>query len=361
MEPGKIYMLRIINAALNDELFFAIANHTLTVIDIDAVYTKPFTTTAIMITPGQTTTVLLTANQFPDASGMFAMAARPYLTSFFPFDNSTTVGFLQYKNMGNFGKIRSPYNLQLYNLPKMEDTAFATKFSDSLRSLASSQYPCNVPKTIDKRVIVTISLNLQDCPKNQTCNGLNGKRFAASMSNQSFVRPSLSVLENYYKNLSSGIFSSDFPEMPPTAFDYTGVDPLRENMNAEFGTKLLVVPYGTNIEIVIQDTAFLNVENHPIHVHGHNFFIVRRGFGNYDEAKDTATYNLVDPPERNTVAVPKGGWAAIRIKADNPEVRFIHCHLEEHAFWGLAMGFIVKNSPRKSQTLLPPPKDLPAC
>lgn len=181
------------------------------------------------------------------------------------------------------------------------------------------------------------------------------------MSNQSFVRPSLSVLENYYKNLSSGIFSSDFPEMPPTAFDYTGVDPLRENMNAEFGTKLLVVPYGTNIEIVIQDTAFLNVENHPIHVHGHNFFIVRRGFGNYDEAKDTATYNLVDPPERNMVAVPKGGWAAIRIKADNPEVRFIHCHLEEHAFWGLAMGFIVKNSPRKSQTLLPPPKDLPAC
>ncbi|KAH9295218.1 hypothetical protein KI387_038806, partial [Taxus chinensis] len=35
--PGKTYLLRIINAALNDELFFAIANHTVTVVEADAV------------------------------------------------------------------------------------------------------------------------------------------------------------------------------------------------------------------------------------------------------------------------------------------------------------------------------------
>ncbi|KAK4843822.1 hypothetical protein QYF36_013083 [Acer negundo] len=319
VEFGKTYMLRIINAALNDELFFAIANHTLTVVEIDAVYTKPFTTTAIMIAPGQTTTVLMTANQVPDRSGMFAMAVRPYLTSVFPFNNSTSLGFLRYKKLGS-GKIKSLNSLQVHNLPLMEDTAFATKFSDNLRSLASAHFPCNVPKSIDKRVIVTISLNLQDCPKNETCKGFNGKRFYASMNNQSFVQPPTSILESHYKNLTTGIFSSDFPEKPPNPFDYTGVDPLTENMNTEFGTKLLVVPYGTSIEIVLQDTSFLNVENHPIHVHGHNFFIVGRGFGNFDQAKHPVEYNLVDPPERNTVAVPSGGWAAIRIKADNPGV-----------------------------------------
>ncbi|KAL5751250.1 hypothetical protein ACOSP7_025853 [Xanthoceras sorbifolium] len=361
VELGKTYMLRIINAALNDELFFAIANHTLTVVEIDAVYTKPFTTTAIMIAPGQTTTVLMTANQVPDRSGMFSMAARPYLTSVFPFNNSTTLGFLRYKKLGS-GKIKSlNSDLQVHNLPSMEDTAFATKFSDNLRSLASVQFPCNVPKSIDKRVIVTISLNLQDCPENETCKGYNGKRFYASMNNQSFLRPSTSILECHYKNLTTGIFSSDFPEKPPKAFDYTGVDPLTENMNTEFGTKLLVVPYGTSIEIVLQDTSFLNVENHPIHVHGHNFFIVGRGFGNFDEAKHPAEYNLVDPPERNTVAVPSGGWAAIRINADNPGVWFVHCHLEGHTSWGLAMGFIVKNGPDPSQSVLPPPQDLPMC
>ncbi|KAG6421601.1 hypothetical protein SASPL_118158 [Salvia splendens] len=87
--PGKTYLLRLINAALNDELFFAVANHTLTVVEIDGVYTKPFATTAIMIVPGQTTNVLLTADQLPGPTGIFTMAARPYLTSVFHFNNST--------------------------------------------------------------------------------------------------------------------------------------------------------------------------------------------------------------------------------------------------------------------------------
>ncbi|KAF6149722.1 hypothetical protein GIB67_017455 [Kingdonia uniflora] len=32
-----------------------------------------------------------------------------------------------------------------------------------------------------------------------------------------------------------------------------------------------------------------------------------------------AIHNLHDPPYRNTVGVPVGGWAVIRFRADNPE------------------------------------------
>lgn len=354
-------MLRIINAALNDELFFAVANHTLTVVEIDAVYTKPFTTKAIMITPGQTTNVLITANQIPDSTGMFVIAARPYLTSVFPFNNSTTIGFLKYKIPNTKVTKTNVKSFTLpSNLPQMEDTQFATKFAEKLRSLGSPEYPCNVPKTIDKRVITTISLNLQDCPVNQTCKGFRNKKFYASMNNQSFVRPSMSILECHYRNLTTTMFSS-FPEQPPHPFNYTGVDPLSENLNTKFSTRILVVPYGTRLEIVLQDTNFLNRENPPIHVHGHNFFIVGRGFGNYDVDHDTKYYNVVDPPERNTVGVPVGGWAAIRVIADNPGVWFIHCHLEEHTSWGLAMGLIVQSGQHPSQSLLPPPHDFPTC
>ena len=49
VDKGKTY------TALNDELFSAIAGHNLTVVEIDAVYTKRFTTSAILIAPGQTT------------------------------------------------------------------------------------------------------------------------------------------------------------------------------------------------------------------------------------------------------------------------------------------------------------------
>ncbi|XP_048136343.1 laccase-1 [Rhodamnia argentea] len=361
VEPGKTYMLRIINAAISNELFFAVANHTLRVVEVDAVYTKPFLTPAIMIAPGQTTNVLITANQAPDPSGMFPMAATPYLTSSFPADNTTTVGFLQYKGRKSGNKNTKP-SVVVPNLPKMTDTPFATKFLGKLRSLATPQYPCRVPKAIDKRVITTISLNLQDCPPNRTCKGYAGKRFYASMNNQSFVRPLMSILEGHYKSFtSSQMLASRFPEQPPKAFNFTGVDPVAENMNTEFGNKLLAVPFGTNLEIVLQDTSFLNPENHPIHVHGHNFFIVGQGFGNYDAKVDPMGYNLVDPPERNTVAVPIGGWSAIRFKADNPGAWFIHCHLEQHTSWGLAMAFVVPNGPGATQSLLPPPDDLPSC
>ncbi|EOA39995.1 hypothetical protein CARUB_v10008683mg [Capsella rubella] len=366
VDPGRTYILRIINAALNSELFFAVSNHTLTVVEVDAVYTKPVDTQAIMIAPGQTTTLLLRTNQLP--GGEFLIAATPYVTSVFPFNNSTTVGFIRYRgktkpeNTENTQRRRRLTAMSTAaDLPKMLDTKFATRFSDNIKSLGSEEYPCKVPRKIDKRVITTISLNLQDCPQNQTCGGYAGKRYSASMNNISFVRPPVSILESYYKKQSKGVFSLDFPEKPPNRFDFTGVDPVSENMNTEFGTKLFEVEFGTRLEIVFQGTSFLNIENHPLHVHGHNFFVVGRGFGNFDPEKDPKRYNLVDPPERNTYAVPTGGWAAIRINADNPGVWFIHCHLEQHTSWGLAMGFIVKDGPLPSQTLLPPPHDLPKC
>ncbi|KAL2899244.1 Laccase-3 [Bienertia sinuspersici] len=44
VEEGETVLLRIINAALNQQLFFAIANHQMTVVSADATYHKPFTT-----------------------------------------------------------------------------------------------------------------------------------------------------------------------------------------------------------------------------------------------------------------------------------------------------------------------------
>lgn len=382
VEPGKTYLLRVINAALNDELFFAVADHMLTVVEIDAAYTKPFTTTAIMIAPGQTTAVLLPTLTVPRRQ-VFAMAVRPYATTVFPFDNTTAVGFVQYAPRGATMPIPSaPSSLQLSpspplssssststsevlnQLPQVRDTHFATNFSDSLRSLNSKLYPCRVPNDVDVRLFLAISLNLQDCPANLTCKGKNGRRFSASINNQSFVVQSapLSILEAYYRNVS-GIYTTGFPKTPLRPYDFTGPHPIGTvNMNSEPGMKLLRIPYGASVEVVLQDTSLVNAENHPIHFHGNNFFIIARGFGNFDsELNPESGYNLIDPPERNTVAVSSGGWAVLRFKALNPGVWFVHCHLEIHTTWGLAMGFIVENGPSPSKSILPPPADLPPC
>nr|GFB65996.1 laccase-17-like [Tanacetum cinerariifolium] len=63
----------------------------------------------------------------------------------------------------------------------------------------------------------------------------------------------------------------------------------------------------------------------------------------------------------NTVGVPAGGWVAIRFRADNPGVWFMHCHIEIHMSWGLKMAWAVMDGKLPNQKLLPPPLDLPKC
>jgi laccase len=94
VRAGKTYMLRIINAALNEELFFKIAGHVLTVVEVDAVYTKPYKTDTVFIAPGQTTNVLLTANA--NAGSNYMVAATTFTDAHIPYDNVTATATLHY-------------------------------------------------------------------------------------------------------------------------------------------------------------------------------------------------------------------------------------------------------------------------
>ncbi|KAI3875858.1 hypothetical protein MKX03_023781 [Papaver bracteatum] len=361
VKPGKTYLLRLINAALNDELFFSIANHTLTVVDADAVYIKPFETDTILLTPGQTSNVLLKTKHFrPHAS--FVMAARPYVTGQGTFDNSTTTGILEYESpsLFNFRTKKSKTKLFKPTLPPLNDSARAFSFAKRFRSLASEQYPANVPKNIDKHFFFTVGLGTNPCPQNHTCQGPNGSMFSASVNNVSFALPTTALLQAHFTGQSTGVYSPYFPSYPIHPFNYTGNPPNNTNVISNT-THLVVLPFNTNVELILQDTSILGAESHPLHLHGYNFFVVGQGFGNYDAVNDPAKFNLIDPVERNTVGVPSGGWVAIRFRADNPGVWFMHCHLEIHTSWGLKMAWLVLDGKLPSQKLLPPPADLPKC
>ncbi|KAL3007693.1 hypothetical protein AAZX31_08G349100 [Glycine max] len=207
VKPGKPYLLHLINAALNDELFFSIANHTLTVVEADAVYVKPFATNTILIAPGQTTNVLLkTMSHYPNAT--FLMTARPYATGLGTFDNTTVAAILEYKTPPNTHHSSASLKtlpLLKHILPALNDTSFATKFTNKLRSLASSQFPANVPQKVDKHFFFTVGLGTTPCPQNQTCQGpTNATKFAASMNNVSFIQPTTALLQSHFFGQSNG-------------------------------------------------------------------------------------------------------------------------------------------------------------
>ncbi|GLJ29354.1 hypothetical protein SUGI_0578900 [Cryptomeria japonica] len=346
VEHGKTYLLRIVSAAVVIPHFFKIAQHTMTVVGVDGVYTKPYTTDVLVMHPGNTMDVLITAKQ---VSGLYYIAIRAYNTD--PTSNgfltTTTSAILQYKCSSNTSDPVLP------SLPGYNDTTTAFKFKTSLRNLKPS-----VPKTVDEEMFITEGVGVVSCPNN-SCAGYNGGRVVGSFNNVSLIMPDIAILQAYYFGIK-GVFTRDFPNNPSLAYDYTGNVPLGL-WQPELATKVKVLKFNSNVQIVFQDTAIVAIEEHPIHLHGHNFYVVGQGFGNYNPKTDPPSFNLVDPVMMNTLGVPAGGWAAIRFTANNPGVWLMHCHLESHSAFGFAMVFITKNGPSKSDKLPSPPPDLPKC
>ncbi|KAL1348232.1 hypothetical protein HN51_024202 [Arachis hypogaea] len=357
IDSGETNLLRVINAGLNQPLFFSVANHKLIVVGADASYLKPFTTSVIMLGPGQTTDVLITGDQPPSR---YYMAARAYQSAQnAPFDNTTTTAILDYKSAPCPAKGTLAPKPLMPLLPAYNDTNTVTAFSRSFRSPRR----VDVPAEIDENLFFTIGLGLNNCPPNfskNQCQGPNGTRFTASMNNVSFILPnSISILQAHHLGVP-GVFTTDFPVQPPVKFDYTG-NVSRSLWQPVAGTKVAKIRYGSRVQIVLQDTSIVTPENHPIHLHGYDFYIVAEGFGNFDPKKDSSKFNLVDPPMRNTVAVPVNGWAVIRFVADNPGAWIMHCHLDVHIGWGLATVLLVDNGEGLLESIEPPPEDLPLC
>ncbi|CAN6471726.1 unnamed protein product [Victoria cruziana] len=324
--PGRTYLLRLINAVLDEDLFFTVANHTLTVVETDATYVKPFQTDTVILTPGQTMNVLLkTKSHSPNTT--FLMAARPYVTGPATFDNSTTVGLLEYKTKKGSHYFPHPassnFSIIMPSLPAFNDTNPVTNFNTKLRSLANRQFPANVPLKVDSRFFFTVGLGTLPCTGNRTCQGPNGSRLSAAVNNISFVLPTTALLQAHYTGQSAGVYKPDFPSQPLIPFNYTGTPP--NNTVVINDTKVVVLKYNTSVELVMQDTSILGAESHPFHLHGFNFFVVGQGIGNYDPVNDPPKFNLIDPVERNTYSVPGGGWTAIRFFSDNPGKETITC------------------------------------
>ena len=299
-------------------------------VEADAVYVKPFKTQIVLTSPGQTTNVLLRAkSKVPSTT--FAMSARPYATGPAAFDNTTTTGILEYeKSSSSSNSTNKNKKLSLLKaaLPKFNDSTFSMKFNKKIRSLANAKFPANVPKKVDRRFFFTVGLGTLPCPQNQTCQGPNNTKLAASVNNVSFVQPNIALLQAHFFNKAKGVFTSDFPANPLIKFNYTGTPP--SNIMVNNGTEVMVLPFNTSVELVIQDTSIIAAESHPLHLHGFNFFVVGQGIGNFNPNKDPAKFNLVDPAERNTVGVPSGGWAAIRFLADNPGI--LHVTIQMYGY-----------------------------
>ncbi|XP_071140315.1 uncharacterized protein [Mytilus edulis] len=157
-------------------------------------------------------------------------------------------------------------------------------------------------------------------------------------------------------------------------------------------TYSLNLKHGDTVQMVFLNMGSGKGWAHPIHMHGHTFYVLKMGYAQYDnrtgemigENKDIdcrggvaknesfcndATWSnsswvngnipdleLKKPVRKDTIIVPSGGYVVTRIVADNPGVWFMHCHIELHANDGMAI--IINESHANHPS---PPQNFPRC
>ena len=73
---------------------------------------------------------------------------------------------------------------------------------------------------------------------------------------------------------------------------------------------------------------------HPMHLHGHDYFILSQGDGLWN-----GTVNTLNPPRRDTATLTSG-HLLLAWKIGNPGVWLFHCHLGWHTEMGFDLQFI---------------------
>ncbi|XP_033341683.2 uncharacterized protein LOC117229350 [Megalopta genalis] len=134
-------------------------------------------------------------------------------------------------------------------------------------------------------------------------------------------------------------------------------------------TQVLHVVLGSLVELVIYDQYSLAGLDHPFHLHGYEFkvFSIGKLTGNISRddievviKEHTARLQrgeYKNPPGKDTVKIPEGGYAIVRFLANNPGFWLIHCHFSWHHVTG--MELVIQVGERED--LPPTPSGFPEC
>ncbi|KAL5666912.1 hypothetical protein ACJX0J_019133, partial [Zea mays] len=340
VEPGKTYLLRLMNAALFSEYYLKVAGHRMTVVASDANYVRPYTTDVVAIAPGETMDVLLPADAPPGRSYYMAALAIQAPEPDVQVPPTITRGIVQYRSSSSDVAVdgvvvpAADPAVVMPDMPDQHDTTISFHFHGNLSSLRRRhRVP---PARADDHMLVTLSLGSVCRDGGRACARSDSDEsiIVGTMNDVSFRAPTaaaMPLLEAHYYGrgdmamaAAAGVELRALPDAPLRVFNFTDpayipYGPKEAPLEpTEKQTTVRRFRHGAVVEVVFQDTAVMQSDSNPMHLHGHDMFVLAHGLGNYDAARDVATYNLLDPPLKNTVVVPRLGWVAVRFVADNP-------------------------------------------
>ncbi|KAJ5159865.1 Iron transport multicopper oxidase fetC [Penicillium canariense] len=304
VEPGKTYLLRLINVGAFVAQYFYIEDHTFKIVEIDGVYTDATEASILYISVAQRYSVLVTMKNSTEKNYPIVTVADSQLLDTIPSDLR-----LNHTNWLEYNKTAAHPQATI----TVADASDLIPFDDM--SLVPHDRMELLPEA-DLVIDLTVYMENLD----------NGADYAL-LNNISYTRPKV-----------------------PTLFTVMSAGELATNSEV-YGdyTHPMVLGHNQVVEIILNNG---DGGSHPFHLHGHNFQLINRApaYGEhfYDYADgDPVAYDPSNhtafpkyPARRDTFVLPPQGYFVIRFVADNPGVWFFHCHIDWHLQQGLGMTLI---------------------
>ncbi|KAK3330655.1 multicopper like protein [Apodospora peruviana] len=300
-QKGKTHRLRLINSGAEGVQRFTIDGHTLTVIANDFVPVKPFNTTVVTLGVGQRVDVLVTANA---------------------------------------GDVYSAYwmrsNLSAACTPARQPLALAAVYYDKAdTNKGPTSKPWNIPDPgtcANDDLDTTEPLFKMPLPTASTTQTMAVELFKNASDVTLWKFDGVSMRANY-----------DNPVLL-----------LANKGNFSYPTEWNVRNFYTNssVRVIVNNKT---PASHPMHLHGHNFYVLHEGAGTWD---GTTIVRPTNPQRRDVQLVRPNGHLVLQFDPQ-PGVWAFHCHVAWHASGGFFSSLVVQ--PEKVQAMHVPEKVQQTC
>ncbi|CUS13825.1 unnamed protein product [Tuber aestivum] len=287
-QAGKKHLLRIVNTGTDVMFKFSIDGHKMKVVSTDWVPIKPYEAEVISIAIGQRYEVIVEANATP---GDYWMRAVPQLSCLPPNPRRYDIsGIIRY-DYSTLDPTSSPWNTT-DQCEEENGKHIAPFFKDDAGS-------ANLEENFQLTLLRT---------------------------NTSGTVPAFQwiVNDNHYNPNTSApsimLINEDRGVIVPKSYSATEVTPID-------GWTYFIIQ------------SLLPV-GHPFHLHGHDFYVLGKGVGIYENTPNHPKLLLKNPVRRDVAFLPAQGFLVIAFKNDNPGAWLMHCHIAWHLHLGLAMQVI---------------------
>ncbi|KAI2954772.1 CAZyme family AA1 [Aspergillus niger] len=287
---GKTHRLRLMNTGSNANQKFTIDGHNMTVIANDFVPVQPYTTDVVTLGVGQRTDIIVTATGNPTES--YWMRASIDMTCLNATASIPTVKAAIY----------------------YEDADTATWPTTTTTTTWSSNNCANDPLNL------TIPYYLQTPPSTP----------ATTQTIEITLGENATGHTLFYVNNST--FRSDYNTpllLLGKAGNFSDPDP-----------DLNVYNFGSNSSVRLIIYNLFSMQ-HPLHLHGHNYWVLAQGRGTWDGV----VTNPKNPQRRDTHIIQPGtedspAYVVLEWQANNPGVWPLHCHMSWHVSVGLLLNVV---------------------